>query len=111
MIYFSYFLGNIAILIARQRGWPKDGAPFKLGSWGTIVNLLALLWGGSMLINFLWPRPASNPPLSALPNIPDLGPLSNVPIFEATIAVILIVGAIYYLVAQRGKTDTLKRAA
>jgi urea carboxylase system permease len=111
MIYFSYFLGNIAILIARQRGWPKDAAPFRLGSWGTIVNLLALFWGGSMLINFLWPRAASNPPLSALPNIPDLGPVSSIPIFEATIAVILIVGAIYYLVAQRGKTDTLKRAA
>jgi urea carboxylase system permease len=111
MIYFSYFLGNIAILIARGRGWPKDQAPFKLGSWGTLVNVLALVWGGSMLINFLWPRSASNPPLSALPNIPDLGPLSNVPIFEATIGVLLVVGGIYYLVAQRGKTDTLRRVA
>jgi len=64
-----------------------------------------------MLLNFMWPRVASNPPVSALPNIPNLGPLSNVPIFEATIAVILIVGAIYYLVAQRGKTDRIARAA
>src|SRR5213083_2435529 len=111
MIYFSYLLGNIATLIARRRGWPTEGAPFKLGGWGMVVNVLALAWGGSMLLNFLWPRAATNPPLSALPNIPDLGPLSNVPIFEATIAVILIVGAIYYLVAQRGKTDRIARAA
>ena len=36
-----------------------------------------------MLVNFLWPRPGSiiNPSLSALPNIPDLGPLGNIPIF------------------------------
>jgi urea carboxylase system permease len=111
MIYFSYFLGNLAILIARTKGWPTERAPFKLGSWGTLINVLALVWGGSMLINFLWPRPASNPPLSALPNIPGLGPLSNVPIFEATIAVLLIVGGVYYAIAQRGKRDQLGRAA
>src|SRR2546426_218212 len=111
MIYFSYLLGNIAILIARTKGWPTEGAPFKLGGLGTIVNVLGLVWGGSMLINFLWPRPASNPNLGSLPNIPDLGALGNVPIFEATIVVIVVAGAIYYLVAQRGKTDQVVRAA
>src|SRR5229473_3365143 len=113
MIYLSYLLGNLAILIARTKGWPKDQAPFKLGGWGTIVNLLALVWGGSMLVNFLWPRPGSiiNPSLSALPNIPDLGALGNIPIFEATVGVVVIVGAIYYVVAQRGKQDQVVRAA
>ena len=111
MIYFSYLLGNIAILIARRKGWPTEGAPFKLGGWGMVVNVLALVWGGSMLLNFMWPRAASNPPVSALPNIPNLGPLSNVPIFEATIAVILVVGAIYYLVAQRGMRRRVGPAA
>ena len=113
MIYLSYLLGNIAILIARTKGWPKDQAPFKLAGWGTIVNVLALVWGGSMLVNFLWPRPGSiiNPSLSALPNIPDLGPLGNIPIFEATVGVVVIVGAIYYFVAQRGKTDPAIRVA
>jgi len=111
MIYFSYLLGNIAILIARTKGWPTERAPFKLGDWGTIVNVLGLVWGGSMLINFLWPRPASNPSLGSLPNIPNLGALGNVPIFEATILVIVVVGAAYYLVAQRGKTDQVVRAA
>src|SRR2546430_4879281 len=73
MIYLSYILGNFAILMARLRGWPKESAPFKLGQWGTIVNILGLLWGIAMEINFLWPRNAlvggQNPPLSALPNV------------------------------------------
>src|SRR5207248_2630130 len=98
MIYLSYLLGNLAILIARVKGWPKENAPFKLGGWGTIVNVLALVWGGSMLVNFLWPRPGSiiNPSLSALPNIPDLSPLGNIPIRKAPIGVVEIFVTIYY---------------
>jgi amino acid transporter len=118
MIYLSYLLGNIAILIARLRGWPTEGAPFKLGGWGTIVNILALVWGGSMLVNFLWARSASNPSLNTILNPTaaaggaSLGGFGDtLPIFETTVAVILIVGAIYYLVAQRGKTDGVTRAA
>jgi urea carboxylase system permease len=106
MIYLSYFLGNLAILFARLRGWPTEKTPFQLGSWGMIVNGLALLWGGSMLINFLWPRVASNPALSGLPNVSLSGPLGNIPIFEATLGVILIVGAVYYAFAQRGMPET-----
>src|SRR5579864_3408265 len=112
MIYLSYILGNVAILLARLRGWPKDAAPFKLGSWGTIVNVLALLWGGAMLVNFLWPRLSSNPPLSALPNYPGwLGFAGSWPIFEVTIGVILLVGAVYYVVAQLPKAQTEVKAA
>ncbi len=113
MIYLSYLLGNLAILIARTKGWPTAAAPFKLSGWGVIVNVLALVWGGSMLVNFLWPRPGSiiNPAISSLPNIPDLGALGNIPIFEATVGVVVIVGAIYYAVAQRGKSDQVVRAA
>ena len=106
MIYLSYLLGNLAVLMARMKGWPTEEAPFKLGRWGMVVNVLALAWGGAMLVNFLWPRPASNPSLSALPNIPGLGALGNVPIFEATVALIVIIGAIYYAVGQRGKART-----
>ncbi|TMD42162.1 MAG: amino acid permease [Chloroflexi bacterium] len=112
LIYLSYMLGNIAVLGARMRGWPTDKAPFKLGSWGTVVNVLAIAWGGSMLVNFLWPRVTSNPNISALPNYPSwLGFIGGIPIFEATIGVILIVGAIYYVVAQLPKRDTAVRAA
>jgi urea carboxylase system permease len=110
MIYLSYILGNIAILIARLRGWPKDSAPFRLGQWGTVVNILGLVWGVAMEINFLWPRNASvggqNPPLSALPNVtvPDF--LANIPIYEFTLGVIILVGLVYWAVAQRNAPET-----
>jgi urea carboxylase system permease len=114
MIYLSYILGNFAILLARFRGWPKESAPFKLGQWGLIVNILALVWGVAMEINFLWPRNvavgAQNPPLSFLlstgSNITYTGPLANVPLYELTLGVILLVGVVYYLVAQRNAPDT-----
>ena len=110
MIYLSYILGNIAILLARLRGWPKDAAPFRLGQWGTIVNILGLVWGVAMEINFLWPRDATvggqNPPLSALPKItvPDF--LSNIPVYEFTLGVIILVGLVYWAVAQRKAPET-----
>ena len=110
MIYLSYFLGNGAVLMARMRGWPTEGTPFKLGGWGTIVNVLALLWGASMLVNFLWPRLSSNPPVGTLPNVPSWlatgTVLGNIPIFEATVGVILIIGFLYWLFAQRGAPET-----
>ena len=58
MIYISYFLCNLGVLVARRRGWPHQGAWFKLGSWGTIINILALVWGGLMIINIaIWTDP------------------------------------------------------
>ncbi|TMF28074.1 MAG: amino acid permease, partial [Chloroflexi bacterium] len=110
MIYLSYILGNTAILLARLRGWPKEDAPFKLGQWGLIVNILGLVWGVAMEINFLWPRNASvggqNPPLSALPNITIGSPLGDIPVFEFTLGLILLVGVIYWAIAQRKAPDT-----
>ena len=54
-IYISYLLCNWGVLRARRRGWPHQGAWFKLGSWGTIINILALVWGAAMVINIgLW---------------------------------------------------------
>ena len=62
-----------------------------------------------MLVNFLWAGPgraSTNPPLNSLPGFPNLGPIGNIPIFEATLGVIVVVGAIYYLVALRGSPET-----
>jgi amino acid transporter len=110
MIYLSYILGNLAILGARLRGWPRETAPFKLGSWGIPLNILGLVWGISMEINFLWPRNASvggqNPPLSALPNITVPGFLSNIPIYEFTLGIIVLVGLVYWAFAQRSAPET-----
>ena len=110
MIYLSYILGNLAILGARLRGWPRETAPFKLGGWGIPLNILGLVWGISMEINFLWPRNAlvggQNPPLSALPNITVPGFLSNIPIYEFTLGIIVLVGLVYWAVAQRSAPET-----
>ena len=110
MIYLSYILGNVAILLARLKGWPREKAPFSLGQWGLVVNILGLVWGVAMEINFLWPRNASvggqNQPLSALPNITIGSPVGNIPVFEFTLGLIVLVGVIYWAIAQRKAPDT-----
>jgi amino acid transporter len=103
MIYLSYFLGNIVIMRARTRGWPRVSAPFKLGRWGLLVNVVALLYGGAMLINFAWPRAASNPKPNQTNGLLKLGFLDGVPILWTVVVFIALVGAIYYLVVGRTK--------
>ncbi len=105
MIYLSYFLGNVAILRARLRGWPKTRAPFSLGSWGLVVNIVGLLYGGAMLINFAWPRSQSNPtPKQTLLALNfHMGWLNGIPILWTVLVFLVIVGSIYYLVTGRTK--------
>ena len=55
LIYLSYFLCNLGVLMARRKGWPHKPAWFNLGRWGMLVNILALVWGGVMIVNFsIW---------------------------------------------------------
>jgi amino acid transporter len=107
MIYLSYFLGNLVIMRARARGWPKTSAPFRLGRWGMLVNVLALLYGGAMLVNFAWPRAASNPKpnQTVAPAKLDfhISFLNKIPILWTVVVFIVLVGAIYYLVRGRAK--------
>ncbi|MDP9342539.1 MAG: amino acid permease [Actinomycetota bacterium] len=126
-IYLSYFLGNIAVMRARTRGWPKVKAPFSLGRWGKVVNMVALLWGAAMLVNFLLPAtgssafdPHANLRIFANPNALQtdyyvqghqlvnfhVGFLNHIPLIELVIGVVLIVGAIYYIAVQRNKPFT-----
>jgi amino acid transporter len=102
LIYLSYFLGNLAILWARSHGWPKVESPFKLGKWGMVVNILGLLYGAAMLINFAWPRAFSNPEPSQTAGALSLGIhfLNNIPILYTVLGAILIVGVIYYFVSE-----------
>src|SRR6266702_4022814 len=85
MIYLSYFLGNIVIMRARLRGWPKVSAPFRL-------------YGGAMLVNFAWPRLASNPKPNQESGLLKLGFLDGIPILWTVVIFIALIGAIYYLV-------------
>jgi len=105
MIYLSYFLGNIVIMRARARGWPKVKAPFRLGHWGIAVNVVALLYGGAMLVNFAWPRVASNPEPRQTGGLLSLGLgfLNRIPILWTVAIVIVLIGAIYYLAVGRTK--------
>jgi amino acid transporter len=110
MIYLSYLIGNFALLRARLRGWPKAKAPFSLGRWGLPVNVLALAWGGGMLINMAWPRVATNPRPKEVPGTLDFGWhwLNGQPVLWTVLVVIVIVGGIYYVLVQRTKPAHLQ---
>jgi urea carboxylase system permease len=105
MIYLSYFLGNLAILRDRLRGWPRTKAPFKLGKWGVAINVVGLLYGGAMLVNFAWPRIQSNPTPKQEGLLLDfhIGFLNSMPVLWTVFIFILLVGGIYYLAAGRTK--------
>ena len=104
MIYFSYFMGNLAILRDRLRGWPRTSAPFRLRRWGLVVNILGLVYGGAMLVNFAWPRLASNmtPKQSGVLDF-HMGWLNSIPILWTVFVFIVLVGSLYYLIAGRRK--------
>jgi urea carboxylase system permease len=121
MIYLAYFLCNLGVLVARTKGWPHKGAWFSLGGWGTIINVLGLLWGGAMVINIaIWTDPGifgvfgndlrntwSNPFINTFIKIGGTlqDKLPAWPIFETTVGAVLVIGAVYYVLAQRGKLD------
>jgi amino acid transporter len=104
MIYLSYFLGNLVIMAARARGWPKTRAPFRLGRWGVLVNVVALVYGGAMLVNFAWPRVASNPEPRQVSLSYGLSFINRIPILWSVAILIALIGAIYYLITGRRKT-------
>jgi urea carboxylase system permease len=108
MIYLSYFLGNLVIMRARLRGWPKARAPFRLGRWGLLVNVVALLYGGAMLVNFAWPRAASNPKPEQTNGLLSFGwsVLNKIPILWTVVIGIALIGAIYYLATGRRQPFT-----
>jgi amino acid transporter len=115
MIYLSYLIGNLALLRARLRGWPKTRAPFSLGRWGLPINLLALAWGGGMLVNFAWPRIQSNPtPYQAVDAKGHLTLnfgwhwLDHRPVLWTTFVVIVLVGVAYFVLVQRTKPAHLE---
>ena len=119
LIYLSYFLCNFGVLAARRRGWPHKGAWFSLRSWGTIINIVALIWGGVMIINFgLWSdaslfgnfgsdlRDLTNPSLTLLTSGGQtLAFLPDIPFFEASILAILVVGLIYYFATGQNRRE------
>ncbi len=123
LIYLSYFLCNIGVLLARRQGWPHKPAWFNLGKWGMPVNILALVYGGLMIINIgLWAdtslfgdfggdgRGFTNPMINSFfkPFGQELTGMPAWPTFETIIGVILVLGVIYYAVAVRGSAHDVE---
>jgi len=113
LIYLSYFLGGLAVLRARLRGWPRAAAPFSLGRWGIPVSILGLAWGGGMLINFAWPRAVSNPTPNETGGLLDFhwSWLNHRPVLWTVFVVVTLVGVAYFALVQRFKPAHLEAPA
>jgi amino acid transporter len=125
LIYLSYLLTNLGVLAARFRGWPHSPAWFSLGRWGKLVNVLAIVYGGLMLLNIaLWQDPGlfgdfggagrgiTNPTIDGFikPFGTAIDGLPAWPIFESLVVTLLVLGAIYYAVSVRGRAHDAEGA-
>jgi urea carboxylase system permease len=125
LIYLSYFLCNLGVAIARSRGWPHEKAWFSLGRWGMPINILALIYGGVMILNVaLWASPELfgdfggegraywNPLINGLFEIggQKLEALPAWPLYESLVVLLLATGAVYYVVSVRGKQADIESA-
>jgi len=59
-IYIAFQMLVLGALMARFNGW-KPAGPFTLGRWGLCINILALLYGISAIIDMVWPRSPNDP--------------------------------------------------
>ena len=126
LIYLSYFMCNVGVLLARRRGWPREKAWFSLGRWGMPVNILALIYGGVMIVNIaLWHDPGLfgdfggegraywNPFINSF--LQWFGqPLTDLPawpLYETIVITLLILGAAYYAYAVRGRKADIEADA
>jgi amino acid transporter len=129
MIYISYFLCNLGVFVARTKGWPHQGAWFSLRGWGTVINFVALVWGGVMVINIgIWTSPIFGVFGNDLRNT-WVNPFINTflafgkkadgtanvltglpawPVFETLVGLVFVVGLAYYLLVQRGREDRVE---
>ena len=102
MFYIAYLCVTGPLLIARMRGkWRTagDGKYFSLGRWGWPVNLLAVVFQVGVIVNLGWPR-------AAVYGGDHWYYQWGAPVF---ITLLGGIGAIYYLVAQRGRPVVVVR--
>jgi len=120
LIYLSYLLCNLGVLIARRRGWPRQKALFNLGRWGMPVNILALVYGVVIIVNIaLWNDPSLfgdfggegrgfwNPAINSFLQWfgQPLEQLPPWPLYETIVGTLLLAGAIYYVISVRGRAS------
>ncbi|MGH8140036.1 MAG: APC family permease [Steroidobacteraceae bacterium] len=85
-IYMAFQMLVLGALIARAKGWTPAG-PFTLRRWGWPVNIIALIYGLSAIVDMTWPRNPHDPWYSNYSMI-------------VTAAAVLTLGAIYMLSAK-----------
>jgi amino acid transporter len=85
-IYMAFQMLVLGALIARAKGWKPSG-PFTLGRWGWAVNIIALGYGVSAIIDMVWPRSPHDPWYSNYGMI-------------VTAAGVLVLGTIYMVAAK-----------
>jgi amino acid transporter len=125
LIYLSYFLCNLGVALARRNGWPREKAWFNLGRWGMPLNILALIYGGVMILNIaLWHDPGLfgafggdgrtywNPFINSFLQWFEqpLEGLPAWPLYETVVGTLLILGTVYYAVAVRGRKADVETA-
>jgi amino acid transporter len=88
-IYLSFLLTVIAAFIARSRGWVPEGR-FTLGSRGTLITVIAMVYLALMLINVVLPTGLTSP--RAVFNYDWITLL--------VIAIIAAIGAAYFFTAR-----------
>jgi urea carboxylase system permease len=110
MIYLSYFICGAAVLRARFNGWPRTKVPFALGRWGIPVSILGVGYGAAMLVNFAWPRAATNPTPNETGRLLNFhwNWLNDQPVLWTVAIAITVVGAAYFALVQRTKPSHMQ---
>jgi amino acid transporter len=85
-IYITFQMIVLGALIARMRGWKPSGH-FRLGQWATPINVGALIYGVTAIVNMMWPR---------TPDVPWYTNYSAL----LTSATVLVIGSLYMIVSR-----------
>ena len=94
-IYVAFQMVVLGAIFARIKGW-KPAGQFQLRGWGWTVNVVALIFGISAIVDMMWPRSPSDPWYLNYGMI-------------LTSCIVLICGAVYMLALrpyERGNTPS-----
>ena len=85
-IYLGFQMVVLAALRARLKGWKPTGA-YRMGMWAMPVNVIALAYGITAMVNMCWPR------------TPEVGWFDNYIVLIMT-SIIVIIGLVYMVAAR-----------